>query len=237
MIIISFLFGSLAEYLEKGKESEVSRPERCPIPSCGRQGCFWKHTAYQRHVQDGDGSVRIRIQRFMCRYCGLVVSCLFSFLVPYRRYSARVVAESIEVYATAPATMPLESYRKTAGDRDCTRMTVFRWVELLGAKSQALHGQVQKEFMLSGRPWQLLSSVKEHATSPSAGRAKSAGKEERLNRLLRLVEISKVFLGCAACALEELQAHFLKNIESRQLILTGRKITNRAQQRMGRLFF
>jgi len=237
MIIISFLFGSLAEYLEKGQECEVSRPERCPTPSCGEQDCFWKHTAYHRHVQEGDESVRIRVQRFMCRYCGLVVSCLFSFIVPYRRYSASVVAGNIETYAMAPVAVPLESYRKIAGDRGCTRMSVFRFVDLLGTKARGLCGQVQKEFMLSGRPWQMLASVNEPSTSPSASRAKSAEKGKRLNELFQLVGIAKVFFGSAPCVLEELHAHFLKNIESRQLILSGRKIASLAQQRMGRLLF
>lgn len=237
MIIISFVFRSLAEYLVKGKELEVVRPDTCPKPSCRRKDCFWKHTAYSRQVQDGDEPVSIKIQRFKCRYCDLVVSCLFSFLVPYRRHSARVVADSIETYATAPATAPLESYRKLADDRGCTRMSVFRWTDFLGTKSRDLLCQVQKEFMLCGRPWQMLSSVPEHPTSPSSSRAKSQEKKEKLNGLFGLVEIAKAFIGSAEYVLEELHAHFLKNIESRQLILTGRKIPNQDQQSMGRLLF
>jgi uncharacterized protein DUF6431 len=237
MIIICFLFQSLAEYLVKGKELEVVRPDTCLRQSCQQKYCFWKHTAYSRHVQDGAEPVSIKIQRFKCRYCNLVISCLFSFLVPYRRYSAKVVADSIETYATAPAVAPLESYRKIAKDRSSTRMSVFRWTDFMGTKSKAIHAQVQKEFMLSGQPWQMLSAVPEHPTSPSSRRAKSEEKKEKLNRLFGLVEISKVFLGSVTCVLEQLHAHFLKNIESRQLILTGRKIAHRAQQSMGPMLF
>jgi len=237
MIIMVFGFKSLGEYLAKKNDYEVPRPDVCPLPTCQRQECFWKHTAYSRQAQDSDELVSIKIQRFKCRYCALVVSCLFSFLVPYRRYSARVVADSVQTYATAPATAPLESYQKIADDRGCTRMSVFRWTDLLGTKSQGLHCQVQKEFMLCGHSWQMLSSVPEHPKSPSASRAKSQAKQEKLNGLFGLVEIARVFIGSAETVLEELHAHFLKNIESRQLILTGRKIPNQAQQSMGRPLF
>jgi hypothetical protein len=115
-------------------------------------------------------------------------------------------------------------------------MSLWRWVKLLGKRSQDLQCQVQKEFMLSGLPWQKLSTVPEKAMSPSSCRAKSANKQEQLNGLFLLIEISKVFLGSVAVALEQLHAHFLKNIESRQLILTGRKIDGPTQHSMGRLF-
>jgi hypothetical protein len=116
-------------------------------------------------------------------------------------------------------------------------MSVFRWTDLLGTRSKRLHRQIQKEFMLAGQPWQGLSVVPEYPVSPSSGRAKSEEKKERLNGLFGLVELSKVFIGSAASVLEELHAYFLKNIESRQLMLTGRKITKRAQQSMGPQLF
>jgi hypothetical protein len=236
MIIIVFAFKSLAEYMARSITYEVERPDSCPRRSCRRQRCFWKHTAYERHAQDGGEPVLLEIQRFRCRYCHLVISCLFSFLVAYRRHTAKIVSACIEIYATAPAVAPLESYRKLADDHGCSRMSVWRWVAFLAEKSDGLHGQVQKEFMLGGQPWQMLSSVPGKGTSPSSGRAKSAQKQECLNALFLLIEISKVFLGSVTSALEALHAHFLKNIESRQLILTGRKIAKPTQQSMGRLF-
>jgi hypothetical protein len=116
-------------------------------------------------------------------------------------------------------------------------MSVWHWVNNVEKKSLGLHCQVQKEFILSGRPWQMLSAVPEQSTSPSSDRAKSVGKKEQLNQLFLLIEISKLFFGSTACVLEKLHAHFLKNIESKQLILTGRKIEQRAQQRIGRPLF
>ncbi|MGI0134458.1 MAG: hypothetical protein ACREBW_05825 [Candidatus Micrarchaeaceae archaeon] len=116
-------------------------------------------------------------------------------------------------------------------------MSVFHWTKLLGARSQVLHRQVQKEFILSGKPWQMLSALPDNGRCPSSSRAKLPEKKDDLDGLFRLIEISKAFLKPAAYALEKLHAHFLKNIESHQLILTGRNMAQLAQQSMGRLLF
>ena len=235
MIIMVFAFKCLSDYLLSGKDYEAPRPVVCPGEDCGLSNCFWKHTGFNRNVLDLDESVSVKVQRFRCKFCGLVVSCLFSFLVPYRRYSAEVVGNSVEVYATARVTKPLESYRRIAENLNCSRMAVFRWTEFLGKNAPKLQGQVQKEFMLTGGAWQELSAIPEGGKSPSIGRARSVEKESLLNDLFGLVEVSKVFLGSTQSVLEKLHAQFLKNIESRQLILTGRKNIDRAQQSWGRL--
>jgi len=152
MIIMVFIFKTLEEFRTFGKDYEVPRPSTCPDPACGRCDCFWKQTAYSRDVLDNDEVVvRLRIQRFKCRYCDLVVSCLFSFLVPYRRYSAQVVAGTAETYVTAPVGVPLKSYRNIAENKGCGRMSVFRWTEILAKKASGLQCQLQKEFMLRAR--------------------------------------------------------------------------------------
>ena len=149
MIIIYRDFELLAEYLDAGNKTEVSRPDKCV--DCQERDCFWKHTGYSRWAQDGDDEpVLVFIQRFFCKYCSLVVSCLFSFPVPYRRHSKRIVSESIETYATAPAIAPLESYRKIADDHNCSRMSVWRLVKCVGKKSLSLHSQVQKNTYFLG---------------------------------------------------------------------------------------
>lgn len=236
MIIIYSPFQALAEYLDASDKTEVSRPDKCA--GCGQPDCFWKHTGYSRWAQDGEEEpVLVFIQRFFCKYCSLAVSCLFSFLSPYRRHSKRIVSESIETYVTAPTTVPLESYRKIAQDRNCSRMSVWRWVNSVGKKSLGLHAQVQKEYILSGQPWEMLSEVPEQGSSPSSSRAKSMTKMLQLNQLFLLIEILKLFFGSTTCVLEKLHTHFLNNVESKQLILTGRKIENPAQQSMRRPLF
>jgi hypothetical protein len=116
-------------------------------------------------------------------------------------------------------------------------MSAWRWVNSVGKKSLGLHAQVQKEYMLSGQPWEMLSAVPEQGTSPSSSRAKTAVKMLQLNQLFLLIEILKLFFGSTTHVLEKLQTHFLNNVESKQLVLTGRKMENRAQQSMGRPLF
>lgn len=235
MIIIVFAFKCLADYLLNGKNYEVPRPQVCPSERCGLSDCFWKHTGYTRAVLDMEEPVTMKVQRFRCKFCGLVVSCLFSFLVSYRRYSAAVVGAGAEVYATAPVAKPLASYRRIAENLNCSRMAVFSWVGFLGEKAKRLQLQVQKEFVLAGGGWEQLSAIGEGGESPSMVRARSVEKASWLNDLFRLIEISKLFLGARERVLEKLHAQFLKNIESRQLILTGRKNVDQSQQSWGRL--
>jgi hypothetical protein len=116
-------------------------------------------------------------------------------------------------------------------------MSVWRWVNSVGKKSLGLHGQVQKEYILSGQPWEMLSEVPEQGSSPSSSRAKSMTKMLQLNQLFLLIEISTLFFRSTTHVLEKLHTHFLNNIESKQLILTGRKIENSAQQSMRRPLF
>jgi hypothetical protein len=215
MIIMVFAFKCIADFLLNGKDYEVSRPTVCLSALCGRSNCFWKHTGYIRNVLDNEEPVSVAVPRFRCKFCGLVISCLFSFLVPYRRFSAEVVGGSAEAYAAGSVASALLSYRKIAENLNCSRMAVFRWTEFLGKKAGKLRGQVQKEFMLAGGTWEELSAIPEDGRSPSSGKAKSEEKETLLNELFGLVEISKIFIGSTQRILEKLHTHFLRNIESK----------------------
>jgi hypothetical protein len=151
MILIDHGFSSLEEYRRRGMKFEVLRPGVCP--GCKRQNCFWKHGNYLRQASDGDDFVEIRIQRFICRYadCRLIVSCLFSFLVPYRRYTAGCVAQAIEEYVEDKEAVEVRrSYRRIADERGSSRMSVFRWTDLLSGRAKMLQYQIQKEHMMRG---------------------------------------------------------------------------------------
>jgi hypothetical protein len=59
----------------------VARPDVCR--TCARQGGFHRHGTYERYVS----AYRIKVARFRCRYCGLTVSMLPDFALPYRYQS------------------------------------------------------------------------------------------------------------------------------------------------------
>lgn len=83
---------SLEEYLAADNPFDVvGRPEVCA--RCGRQDCFHRHGVYERYVEAG----RRKVARFLCKLCGLTVSMLPSFVLPYR---PRLV-ESVDEYFQA----------------------------------------------------------------------------------------------------------------------------------------
>jgi hypothetical protein len=217
MMIHVFDFNSLEDYIAAGSKKEVERPKSCV--SCGKSDCFWKHSTFNRIACEGELTAEVTIQRFICKYCSLVISCLFSFLVAYRRYTAHLIGQCVETYGAKP-----NGYREVAGNL-CgdigLRSSVFRWTNLLSAKASQLLLLVQKECILMGRTWQELATVTEQGDCPNAWKAKSGKKGEQLNKLRQLIDMSRLLV---LSGLENLHAHFLKMVESPQLIFSGSEI-------------
>ncbi len=101
---------SLAEYVEAesadGTEG-VRKPDNCP--RCGARDCFWRHGRYQRTVIEGSQERKISVTRLICKSCGLTVSLLQSFIVPYRQFSAAAISQAVEVYVDGTAGSYLEA--------------------------------------------------------------------------------------------------------------------------------
>ena len=104
--------------------TEVAAPEECPNGKCtGKaKARLRRNGSYARQVIEGVVWVIIRILRFRCGSCGGTVSRPYTFLVPHRRYSARVICKSVEQYAE-PGGIPkkvdakfLTSYRNVSID-------------------------------------------------------------------------------------------------------------------------
>src|SRR5580692_8293987 len=97
MIIPVSVPSTLVEYLKVKDQIDVPRPASCP--KCAATNTFWRHDHFERKAMEGELTGSVRIQRFLCRACGLAVSCLFAFLVPYRQFTAAIVAKAVEGYA------------------------------------------------------------------------------------------------------------------------------------------
>ena len=101
-MILDPTVGTLSEYLRL-KKKQLSknkhrllvpeRPRMCP--ECGREECFWVKGYYFRWVVEADLEEVLPIPRYVCRYCRLVVSVLFSFLVPYRQFTKTQIGQGI----------------------------------------------------------------------------------------------------------------------------------------------
>jgi hypothetical protein len=76
---------TLSVYLAADNPFDVVRqPEVCG--RCQERECFHRHGVYWRYVQE----TRRMVARFLCKVCGLTVSVLPAFVLPYR---SRLVAE------------------------------------------------------------------------------------------------------------------------------------------------
>lgn len=237
MILIDHSFSSLEDYRLRSTQFKVSRPEVCP--GCMRHHCLWKHGSYLRQVSDGDECVEIRIQRFICRYadCRLIVSCLFSFLVPYRRYSAKFVGEVIEVYVESREPIEVRmSYRRIADEWGSSRMSIFRWTDLLSGRAKMLQYQIQKEYLMRGGSQEDCFLGMRSVESTNARLAHSAGKRECLESLSSAIEMARQFLLVVTIVLADLYAYFLRMSESRQLIFCGGAIKQQTHHRTGQVF-
>jgi len=74
---------TVEEYIEQKAERRVRPPERCP--QCKKLHTLDDLGYYDRGCTDSKGKIReISVRRFVCRNCGLTVSCLPDFAQPYR---------------------------------------------------------------------------------------------------------------------------------------------------------
>ncbi|MCI0564292.1 MAG: hypothetical protein MN733_37945 [Nitrososphaera sp.] len=90
------------QYFESEGEIEVQRPSRCPRPKaeCGSSEPMRKNGSYPRQVIYWGLLFVLSILRFRCGRCGKTVSRPYSWLVPYKRFSAEAIAAGVEAYAT-----------------------------------------------------------------------------------------------------------------------------------------
>lgn len=95
---------SVMEFFREGGRVEVPRPAQCPNVACGLKQPLWKNGSYARQVIYWGFCFLVQILRFRCRRCGRTASCPYGWLVPYRRFSAEVIAAAIELAALTEMT-------------------------------------------------------------------------------------------------------------------------------------
>jgi len=109
--VVSKECSSTRRFMEVNGEVEVERPEECVNADCQLKEPLWKHGGYLRQVLYWGFAFLVYIWRFRCRRCGKTVSRPYQWLVPYRRFTAEVLATGIERYADV-----LTSYRDVGGE-------------------------------------------------------------------------------------------------------------------------
>jgi hypothetical protein len=228
---------SLAEYVKRAGDVTVERPSKCQNQVCGRANGFWRHTGYKRTAREGELLVELKIERFLCKYCGLVVSCLFDFLIQYVLFTAKLVGKVVQEYGCEPT-----SYRRLSGN--CASLSsaedeaegprpshvqIFRWVRRIAVQSSVLLTHVQRLALhakVEIRRDELLAC-------PNGWKAFTKRKRQELDDLLRLLVQS---ISCSGSGLvgpvDWMHHYFLQSQSFCRAILSGRNLKLSTQQRM-----
>lgn len=85
---------SIADYSKNGKDNDFPKISRCP--HCHDN--MIKNGFYTRYVISFSKTHIIYIQRYRCKHCGLSLSLLPSFLLPYFQRSLRDIFTCIQKY-------------------------------------------------------------------------------------------------------------------------------------------
>lgn len=89
MQMVHPFLGSIQEYMEQCEESDRYRPASCP--QCDSKQRLATHGFYRRSVVDVEWEGVIRVRRYLCRACRRTVSLLPEFVLPYLRFTIRMM--------------------------------------------------------------------------------------------------------------------------------------------------
>jgi hypothetical protein len=239
-IILDWTIRSLTDFLERKRQQQAAdlqepgcrkkdkylvpeRPKVCP--ACSAKESFWVKGYYFRWAVEGELEQPIPVPRYIC-CCGLVVTVLFAFLVPYRQCTAKAVAEAVQEYLLHPTT-----YRTVAGEiagggdalQRPNHSQVWRWVDLLSGRAAIdLNVSLQRACMTAGKE-DSLGGVHQ-SVCPNADRAQSTEKFDDLNCGARFLKLAEILLAPSENIVRALQAYFAAFVKPARSILTGRAI-------------
>ena len=193
---------------------EVDSPGVCRRAECGGAGKLRCNGSYPRQVIEGLIMVLVLIYRFRCGLCGKTVSRPYSFLVPYRRFTARLICEGIEMYGekereeatydeistelsvfepekSNEAKVEAAPVKKVTDGKAgfCpARSTTFSWVDFVCKRIKKVVQQVEKELVLQNVDLKRLpvESQFRNKNAWKAGKARYKHQREKPEQLNRL---------------------------------------------------
>lgn len=208
------------------------RPKPCPC--CRKENSFWRHGSYTRRVIVAGEFETVRINRYMCGFCGVAVSCVFTFLVPYRQFLAKDVADAIEHISSSDTTYFALSIEVSDLEHETPRPSysqIFRWIDAFSKTAAELVFRTQKEILLRNCNYVLEQfSIK----CPAASRARSPQKELNLHCISEFIALAKQLVGDKV---EDVHAFFLSEVETLQSIFSARLLRLPTPHRVQRLAF
>jgi hypothetical protein len=128
--------------------TEVVAPSFCAQQDCDADEPLRCCGSYPRQVIEGVLMVLLLIYRFRCRSCGKTASCPYSFLVPYRRFTAKWICWGIELYGAGQEQTTYDEVSvdlSTTGFVDENENTEYSAQEELEEKAKEANGQKRKD--------------------------------------------------------------------------------------------
>ncbi len=180
--------------------------------SCGTVGAVGGHGHYMRTARERDGWKPVRVHRLLCGACTKSFSMIFAFLVPWKRYTGRIIAHAIQRYLTQPST----SYRKVtyelsalhAEANGLSHSTVWRWVKQFCEQAKRkLLNRTQGLCLSAGVSAHRMAAIEKRALKHCK---KYCPENDRLSAGRLVVALSMALTGRRADALEQQHFIFLK---------------------------
>ena len=135
--------GSIQQYIEQCEESERYRPASCP--QCDSKQRLATHGFYRRSVVDVELECVIRVRRYLCRGCRRTVSLLPEFVLPYLRFTLRMMGMFLNARLAEGQT--LRAAAEAAKQKDAPYQRGQGWVRRFIGQAEnvsaALAGLVQ----------------------------------------------------------------------------------------------
>ena len=240
---------SVRQFFELGGNVEVPRPSRClrPKEKCGSLEPLRKNGTYPRQVIYWGMLFVLAILRFRCDKCGKTVSRPLSWLVPYKRFSAEMIAAGVEAYVAGETSYrnvsnalsepefveEKEDIRQTklynelsieakvtkdSGSRP-SHCTVFRWVDYLCKRSESIVQQLQKELVRRQKDLRRLLP-EARVENPNSFKVQTDIKAQRLNCLSFAGFAARLLVSASEKPWWKLRAYFLRKAEHCKDLLT-----------------
>lgn len=95
---------SARDFFRRGGKVEIPRPRKCFYEQCGLAKPLRKNGTYVRQAIYWGIFFLVQICRFRCSRCGRTASCPYAWQVPFRRFTAEVIAAGIQTYASTKDT-------------------------------------------------------------------------------------------------------------------------------------
>jgi hypothetical protein len=206
------------------KKHKYLVPERPTIcPDCQTKDSFWVKAYYFRRFVEGDIEEVLPVPRYICRWCHLVVSILFAFLVPYRQFAKQIIAEGVEQYVLTETT-----YRESAGlicgnsdnGQRPDHSQVWRWVNVFAHRAAWKLNLVLQRLCVRAGKTEHLAGL-HNSVCPNVLKAQSLEKVRKLNSGARLLALAKLLLELEGNFVSQLQTCFVNFVHPPLSILTG----------------